>query len=109
MAAALLVLVGLSACSSETSRAKDELAFLRQNKGTPRQRCDAATRLSQAASKANDADQFRSAQISEMTECSTASTFPQYADIPGGMPGPAVNSDAEIEEEMASLNKSDVK
>lgn len=105
MAAALLIVAGLPACSSETSRAKDELTFLRENKGTPRQRCDAAARLSQAASKANDADQFQSAQRSEMMECTTVSTFPQYADIPGGMPGPVVNSDTEIEEEMALLNK----
>lgn len=109
VATAILMIASVSACSNETRDARNELAFLRANKGTPRQRCAAATRLSLAASKANDPDQFKSAQIAEMAECTAVSTFPGYADVPGGVLGKPANPDAEIEEEMASLNETAAK
>lgn len=105
---ALLLLASLSACSNEVRQAEKELAFLRANDGTPRQRCAAATRLSQAALKGTDQDRFKYAQISEMSECTTLSTFPQYADVPGGAPGKPANNDQEIEDEMALLNNTSV-
>ncbi|HEX8485740.1 hypothetical protein [Sphingomonas sp.] len=99
------LLIGLSACSSELDRANKELAFLEANDGTPRERCAAATKANDAATKAGDPDDYRYARITKQAECSTLDAFPAYADVPGGLPEASDEELEEFADQLAALNK----
>ena len=96
----------LTACSSETSRAKENLAFLESHDGTPRELCHAASKIVEAAAAARNAGEYKRAQISQQAACSTVEVFPQYADMPGGVPKA---SDEEIANQLAALNDTEAR
>lgn len=96
----------LASCSNSADKARADYTFLKEHNGTPRELCAAATKVEAATADAQDATGYKYAQISRQAECLNVETFPQYADMPGGVPRA---SDEEIANQLAALNSSTTK